>query len=365
MIPIHFSDLKGNAAIKTFLTQMVSQRAIGNSLLFVGQEGIGKGLFAQTLAAEVMRMEAGDGRHDVKIAKGEHPDVHFYYPEGKLGLHSLQSLRQLAEEVQYPPYEAPWKVFIIHEAERMLSTSANALLKTFEEPPPRTLIILLSQSERELLPTITSRCRTLYFSPLSAKEIEGWLIEQGYEPTLSCTLSKLAEGSLARALCLARQGGDSNRTALLNALASLPLPGYKPLKELAAAIAGQIEVSKKQAEEEAKGSLNGDTLSAAQQQSLEKEIEGLSSLMMMREAKALFSQILSWYRDLHLLLIAPHSPYLMNADYRERLEQIVQNGHLVPFSFVQKAIVEAELALQRSTSLSLCLENLFIKLHLI
>ncbi len=84
-------------------------------------------------------------------------------------------MRQLSEEIYLPPYEANWKVFIIHDADRMLSYSANALLKTFEEPPPRTLIILLSRSQASLLPTIVSRCYTLHFQNLPSSLIQNFL----------------------------------------------------------------------------------------------------------------------------------------------------------------------------------------------
>ncbi|MBA2369509.1 MAG: DNA polymerase III subunit delta' [Candidatus Protochlamydia sp.] len=366
MIPACFSALKGNARIKSYLQQMVNKKAIGNSLLFAGQEGIGKGLFANALAALVMNSEEGEGRHNQKIEKGQHPDLHYYCPEGKLGLHSIQTMRDLSEEVHLPPYEAKWKVFIIHEAERMLSYSANALLKTFEEPPPRTLIILLSQSAKGLLPTIVSRCRTLRFQPVASQEIEEVLIQNSVDPIQAKTFAQLCHGSIGRALHLAKKGGDPNRTYLLNALTALPLTSYKDLGEVVGTLAEQIESTKKEAEDAAKEELHkisGEYLTAAHQQSLEKEIEGFSALASVKETQALFDQLLSWYRDLQLLLLSPTSPYLINLDYREQMEQVVQRGNLLSFTQVQKAIDEAQLALQRSTSLSICLENLFLKLR--
>lgn len=361
-----FSRLKGNARNKSYLQRMVDKKAIGNSLLFAGQEGIGKGLFANALAALVMNSEEGDDRHQRKIEKGQHPDLHQYYPEGKLGLHSIQTMRDLSEEVHLPPYEAKWKVFVVHEAERMLSYSANALLKTFEEPPPRTLIILLSQSPKGLLPTIVSRCRTLRFQPVACQEIEEVLLQHGSNPTQAKTIAQLSYGSIGRALHLAKKGGDPNRTYLLNTLASLPLTSYKALGEVVGVLTEQIESSKKEAEDAAKEELykiSGEYLTAAHQQSLEKEIEGFSALSSVKETQALFDQLLSWHRDLQLLLLSANSPYLINFDYREQLEQIVQRGNILSFQKVQKVIDEAQVALQRSTSLPICLENLFLKLR--
>ena len=141
MNPWCFSQIIGNEEIKKRLTRMLSKRAIGHALLFSGPDGIGKSLFAWAFAAQLMAEYDPEIDHARKIQSGQHPDIHIYRPEGKIGLHSIQSLRQLSQEVHLPPYEASWKVFIIHDADRMLSYSANTLLKTFEEPPPRTVII--------------------------------------------------------------------------------------------------------------------------------------------------------------------------------------------------------------------------------
>ncbi len=127
-----FSQLVGNDFVKSCLQRMLDKKAVGHALLFAGIDGIGKSLFAQAVAASLMLEEDPDGKHRSKIEKGIHPDIHLYRPEGKLGLHSMQALRQMCEEVYLPPYEANCKVFIIHEADRMLSYSANALLKTLK-----------------------------------------------------------------------------------------------------------------------------------------------------------------------------------------------------------------------------------------
>src|SRR5579883_1219107 len=91
------------------------------------------------------------------------PDFHPIFPD-KNGLHSIQSIRELIRETALPPFEAKGKVFLIHEADKMLPTSSNALLKTLEEPPPATWFILLSGDKSALLPTILSRCRMFYFA---------------------------------------------------------------------------------------------------------------------------------------------------------------------------------------------------------
>jgi DNA polymerase-3 subunit delta' len=369
MIPIHFSQVIGNEFIKNYLTRIVRKKAISHSFLFVGPDGIGKSLFAHILAALVIGEQDEKGVHRSRLEKGNHPDIHIYRPEGKLGLHSIQTMRQLREEVYLPPYEAAWKVFIIHEADRMLSYSANALLKTFEEPPHQTLIILLSHASSSLLPTILSRCRQLHFQALTQQEIKNFLeIKYQLEASQASSIAYLAHGSLSRAVYLVEKGGDPNRQLILKILSQHQLGTYKALTSHVQLLVEQIETIKKQREETAKEELYKiptEDLSSSQQHALEKELEGVVAMSQVNEINALLENVLSWYRDLHLLHMNGPSVYVINQDYYPELERAVQKGHLLSLEKVQKAIEQARLALQRSTSLSICLENLFLKLNLI
>jgi DNA polymerase-3 subunit delta' len=366
MNPTSFTQVIGNSEIKHCLEKMLEKKAIANSILLAGPAGVGKSQFAHVLASKLICENDPDGLHIAKMQKGIHPDLHVYHPEGKLGLHTIQSLRQLGEEVHLPPYEAAWKVFIIHDAERMLSFSANALLKTFEEPPPHTLIILLSRSPASILPTIISRCRLLQFHTLAQKEIEDFLeFRYKLEPDVLKITAELAHGSIGRAVHLAENKSGAQRSHLLDTMAKGPIGNYKELSAVAATIAEQVEMTKKNIEEAAKEEFNKTSmeyLTAQQQQSLEKELEGVSAVAFVNESQALFEQILTWYRDLEVLKLGGSRELLINKDYAAALLQSVQKGRLVPLERVQKAIGEAQLALQRSTSLNICLENLFLKL---
>lgn len=366
MIPTHFSQLIGNSLAKSYLQLMLEKKTIAHSLLFAGPSGVGKSLFASALAAEIMQLHDPHGLHRQKIEKGHHPDLHIYRPEGKLGLHSLQSLRQLIEEVYMPPYEAPWKVIIIHEADRMLSYSANALLKTFEEPLAHTLIILLSHSSVALLPTILSRCRTIHFQALEQQEVKNFLCNKfQLEDDEAQKLAHLARGSLGRAVKLAEQKGDPYRHALLKILACQGQEHYQIFTRTIQELVSQVEQVKKQAEEQAKEVLYQgpvEDLSAHQQHLLEKELEAAVAMAQWQESQSLLETILFWYRDLHLLATKGPMPYLLHVDYKEQLEQALQKGKLLSLEKVQKMIEEARLALQRSVSLPICLENLLLKL---
>lgn len=190
-----FSDLIGNDSVKFCLTQMLQKKQVPQTLLFTGQDGVGKALFGSKLASCLM----GE-KHAVKIEKKIHPDFHVYFPEGKNAQYSIATIRKIIEESHLPPFEAPCKVFLIHDAQDMPPVASNALLKTFEEPHADTYFILLSSQPHKLLPTILSRTCEVHFLPVSSSIIENWLIAKGKAPEEARLLSLLADGSPAHAL---------------------------------------------------------------------------------------------------------------------------------------------------------------------
>lgn len=219
-----FSHLIGNPVAKGLLERMVTQGSLPQVLLFNGPEGVGKGLFAQAVAEHLLGKQ-----------KKDHPDLHVLYPEGKSNQHPIGAIRELIEEVGLPPFEAPCKIFIIHEAEKMLPTSSNALLKTLEEPPVDTYIFLISSDPEKLLPTIVSRCRKVAFFPIADSEIQVHINHPDGE-----SIAFLAQGSLSKALRLVSQPLDLS-----------PLFQCKSYPELFQALSKVQELSEEDAKERA------------------------------------------------------------------------------------------------------------------
>src|SRR3989304_6614260 len=132
---MEFDDIIGNDLIKDKLKGSLENNTISNTILFSGPEAVGKSLFATVLAGRLMHPEEDiDPSALKKIQANNHPDLHIYEPEGKTSHHSIASIRNLVEQVFMAPFEAKAKIFIIKDAHRMLIPSANALLKTLEEP---------------------------------------------------------------------------------------------------------------------------------------------------------------------------------------------------------------------------------------
>lgn len=136
------------------LREMVQSGKVPHALLFCGPKGSGKKEAAYQFAAQLLETEK-------KIEN--HPDIHLFFPEGKLCLHAIESMRKLSGNTALAPFSGKWKIFIVHSAEQMLPTSSNALLKTVEEPSAQTVIMLLSDHPERLLPTLVSRCSVLHF----------------------------------------------------------------------------------------------------------------------------------------------------------------------------------------------------------
>lgn len=139
-----------------------------HALLLIGPPGLGRELAAVETAAMVV-CNGNPGPWDEspcadRVRRGVHPDVVAMMPEGKARIHKIDPLRkQVVEVVGSRPYEGLRRVWIFDgvEAEHFPRASANALLKTFEEPPEHAMFILLAGNPTAVLPTIRSRCQQL------------------------------------------------------------------------------------------------------------------------------------------------------------------------------------------------------------
>jgi DNA polymerase-3 subunit delta' len=103
-------------------------------------------------------------------------------------------------------------------------------------------------------------------------------------------------------------------------------------------------------------------LTALQKESLEKDVEGALAMRQMQLMQSLFAVVLGWFRDIELLAINGNCAYLFNQDRKSSLEQALQRGERLLIERVQKAIAEVKLAVERSTTISICIESLFLKI---
>ena len=231
-----FSTLIGNDRIRKLLARSVAEGRIGQSLLMAGPRGVGKYRFAislaQALNCDQVRMgeACGDCIPCRKIIRNEHADVRTilresqdpsFKKESRSQFIKIGQVREMAQQAQFRPYEGRRRVFIIDDAEWLRHEAANSLLKTLEEPPDTSLVILITSKPFSLLDTIRSRCLMLSFAPLTAAEIEQHLRTtqtSAEEPHLR---ARLAGGSIGRAIELDLPAYRAMRSLLLDLVETL------------------------------------------------------------------------------------------------------------------------------------------------
>jgi DNA polymerase-3 subunit delta' len=258
-----FSHLIGNENVKDTLRRLLSSGRMGGSLLFTGDEGVGKKLFALELAKALnCRQRVGDEACDEcsscrRIANStfppfpaaddnkermiwsEHGDVAMVRPYKQII--RVKPIRELEREANYRPFEGAARVFIIEDAEHMNDQAANALLKTLEEPAPTSHLILTTTNPTALLATIRSRCQVIRFAPVPAAEIERFLIEKKKMASTDARLvAGISQGSIGRACALDAGDYRERRDAMLAVLRALTVTGnrvqlFRSAEELGAA----------------------------------------------------------------------------------------------------------------------------------
>jgi DNA polymerase-3 subunit delta' len=200
------ASLIGNSRVRDALLRAIGRDRLPHALLFAGPDGVGKRTFALELAkALVCRAPAPDGdacdacESCMRVASGEHPDVRVFLPDGVF--FKIAQMRELAREMQYQPFEGRRRLMIVDGAHLMRDEAANAILKTLEEPPPTSTVVLVTDQPYALLATIRSRCQTLRFAPLEPAEIERYLAANFRRPTDETRLlARVAAGRIGRAL---------------------------------------------------------------------------------------------------------------------------------------------------------------------
>jgi DNA polymerase-3 subunit delta' len=203
-------NLIGAESVTRSLAAMTGSGRLPHALLVTGPRGAGKNTLARALAAAInCAAREADGSpcglclSCRKIAKDIHPDVKTLLPSGRARQIKIDDIHTLRSEMAFRPYEARVKIFIIRQADRLTADSGNALLKTLEEPPPDSLLILTSASEAEIMPTILSRCLRLRLAPLPlAAILEALAQKRGLSGPAARLLAAFSAGALGPALAL-------------------------------------------------------------------------------------------------------------------------------------------------------------------
>src|SRR5580704_10247024 len=168
-----FSDLKQSEAVAGQLQRSLQRGRLAHAYLFTGPRGSGKEAVARTLAKALNCTEKDHDSCDHcdscrRVDEGAHPDVYWVRPESKSRRIRVEQMREFMKSVNLRSSMGRVKVGIVVDADCMGEEASNAFLKTLEEPPAQTVIILLTADPQRLLPTILSRCLRISFGPVEA-----------------------------------------------------------------------------------------------------------------------------------------------------------------------------------------------------
>ena len=195
------AQLDTQPRVRDFLVRAVSSGRSSHAYLFLGASGAGKLDAAWALAQALLCEEGGCGVCDScqRVARRTHPDVHFLAPESATG-YLIGQTRELLSDVALAPIRARRKVYIVSRADQLRANSANALLKTLEEPPDNVTFVLLAQSADLVLPTIVSRCQCVPFRMLSEAQAVDAVARATGADEGRCRMALSVAGSPARAI---------------------------------------------------------------------------------------------------------------------------------------------------------------------
>jgi DNA polymerase-3 subunit delta' len=257
-----WQGIVGHDPVVERFRRSLAQGRLASTFLFVGPPGVGKHSFAtrlaqvllcQTRPAELLD-PCGACPGCVQVLSGTHPDLErIAKPADKstiplellIGPPERRMQEGLCHNLALKPFMGGRKVAIIDDADHLADEGANALLKTLEEPPPRSVLILVGTSADKQLPTIRSRCQIVRFQPLPLETVADLLVAQGHvsDRDEALRLARYSEGSLARAVELAEPDLWQFRALLLAALSRAPVESVR----LATALAVFLEEVGKEA----------------------------------------------------------------------------------------------------------------------
>jgi DNA polymerase-3 subunit delta' len=250
-----FRDIKGHTKAKQILAGMTDENRVSHAYMFSGPEGAGKLplaiAFARYLNCEspVNGDSCGQCPSCKKYSKLIHPDLHFVFPvvkigagasnpvsdsflsewrdivlqkkhfnltqwfnfigaEKKQGMIYTNESQEILKKLSLKTFEGKYKVMIIWHPEKMHLTASNKLLKFLEEPPERTVFILVTDKQDEVISTITSRTQQIHIPPFSDEDIKEELTESGLEEKDALGFARLAKGNIITAIELVEGSED-------------------------------------------------------------------------------------------------------------------------------------------------------------
>lgn len=204
-----WTSIVGNQAAVDQVRDSLFNGRVVHAYLLIGPEGVGKtltaNLMARALLCEADAPPCGQCVSCRQFTEQNHPDFFLVVPDG-ISI-KIDQIRTLQEKIALAPYLSKRRVILLDDADKMTAQSANALLKTLEEPPGEVVFLLVAANRRALLDTIVSRTAVISFQPIQAVEIEQFLQARAVAPSQAQAIARLSQGSIAKALQYIEEDG--------------------------------------------------------------------------------------------------------------------------------------------------------------
>lgn len=353
------AKLSGQDRVRAFLARAIESGRASHAYLFLGAPGSGKLEAAWALAQALVCKNDACGKCDdcIRAARHTHPDIHYVAPESATG-YLIEQIRALLDDVSLAPIRARGKVYIIDRAELLRANTANAVLKTLEEPPAGVTFILLGTSSDVMLPTIVSRCQCVPFRASSFSSSAEAVMRSTGLPLEKCRMALGVTGSQTRAVEFLKSAErqDARRKAV-RAVANLTLADAADVLASAetltlAAKAPLAQLAKDQ--EEALGR-DADYLSRGAL----KQLEARNKRELNARERSGIMEVLACIRSLLrdcLLMLQGAPEQIVNEDARETIERLVARTSSAGICAALLAVAAAEDRIARNVTPQLALE---------
>jgi DNA polymerase-3 subunit delta' len=303
----------------------LAQRRLHHAYLFVGPSGVGKKTVGFSLAKAIHCSAAmgdfcGKCADCARIQDGNHPDVRFIEPfAGKKEI-SIQQIRELEKELNLRSFSGNTRIVILDPATLMNLSAQNALLKTLEEPPKDSLLVLIAPNLGGLLPTLRSRCLRMSFAPLTRDQVARFLVSKKQASLEEAeVLAAISMGSLEAVAAVDPQELLAIRQRWIGLLLRVAFGDYRAAAETAETLAENKD----------------------------------ESLRFLQWAE-------SWYRDLLVYALTQNRQKVVNVDM---LPQIQQVSAAIKLEHLLARIAEAKgafSAIHRNLNRRMVIENLLL-----
>lgn len=207
----------GHQNIISQLRNAVKTERVAGAYLFTGVQGVGKETLACYFANLILCESTDDAikpcgvcRACRKIQNGNHPDLHFIRPDG--AEIKIDQIREMQQQIVFQPLEGPRKIYILANTERLNNSAANAILKTLEEPPTASTLILLTENIETIILTIRSRSQIIPLYPMHTKELTTELTKHfSVDEETASSAAILSNGIVGKAITLIENGISANQ----------------------------------------------------------------------------------------------------------------------------------------------------------